>query len=488
MSFFNRKDRAHASPREAAGIEATELPTVSTTKQLGGKLARLSLPQQVAVLAVWPLAEQVLNLLVGLVDMWVAGHLPDEQRLTATNGIAVGGYIEWLMHLIQGALGIGAAALISRAIGGKHRRLAHAALGQAVLAAVALGLFMGAVTYFAAPAIAEFAALTDESLRACVTYIRVLAFAAPLSAVLMVCNASLRAAGDTRTPFVVMVVVNIVNAFMSVLLTSGPAPLGNHGVQGIALGTVIGWFAGTSLVLISLLRNWGGLRLHLHRLRPHTHTLQRIVRVGLPSLLESTGHWFGNFLVIKIVGHVGQMGFPGAPGAHMIAVRVEAISFLPGMALGVAASTLVGQYLGLGDPARARQAANLCWGAGVALMTFMGLVLIVFADQFVAILTSEPQLQKLAPPLLRTAGCIQAFFACYMVLSQALRGAGDTRTTMWLTYASTFLIRLPGAYMFGIVLGWGLWGVWLALCTELTVRGCLFTARYLHGGWMRVKV
>ncbi len=76
------------------------------------------------------------------------------------------------------------------------------------------------------------------------SYMRVLAISGPFSGALFAVNAALRGAGDTRTPFLAMIVVNLVNIVVSWTLVFGPAPLGGHGVAGIAAGTVIGWIAG----------------------------------------------------------------------------------------------------------------------------------------------------------------------------------------------------------------------------------------------------
>ncbi|HEX7008515.1 MAG TPA: MATE family efflux transporter, partial [Phycisphaeraceae bacterium] len=148
-----------------------------------------------------------------------------------------------------------------------------------------------------------------------------------------------------------------------------------------------------------------------------------------------------------------------------------------------------GQYLGLGDPRRAAQAIRLCWLIGAGIMTAMGVVFIVAPQPLTRLIApDEPALYETAATLLRIAGPVQFFFGSYLVLSHALRGAGDTRTAMLLTYASTFLLRLPGAWLMGYVLDLGLTGVWFALAGELVVRGGLFMTRFFHGGWRRIEV
>lgn len=453
------------------------------SKQLGGKLAGLTLPKQVLVLAIWPFLEQALNFLVGFVDTLLAGHL----SVAATDAIAVASYIHWLVNILHMCIGVGATAVIARAIGGRHKRIANAALGQAVVMAIVMGVVTGTAIFALAPWICSFMELRPESYPLGVTYLRIIALSAPLGSILFVGSACLRAAGDTRSPFVVLTVVNIVNAALSCLLVYGPGAIGGHGVAGIAWGTAVAWIVGALLILIVLSRGWGAIRLRFMRMRPHWHTMRRIIRVASSSLMESLGMWIGNFFVMKIVGIV-NITVAAALGAHLIAVRLEAISYLPCMALGIAAATLTGQYLGLGDPARARLAARTCWLFGVVVMGSMGLVFWFFPEPMVRMVTDEPQLLAAAPDLLRICAPIQVFFATSIVLSNAMRGAGDTRSTMLLTFLSTYAIRLPAAYLLAVVMGYGLNGVWLALCGELVIRGILFSARFLHGGWARVNV
>ena len=425
--------------------------------------------------------------LVGTVDLALAGHLdPQPLQIAATDALGASTYVTWLMSLIHMAVGIGATALIARAVGGKHRSLANAALGQSLLLAALGGVIVGVAAFLLAPVIGRLTGLGEQSLPLCTLYLRTVSVAAPFSALLMVGSAALRGAGDTRTPFGVMLIVNIVNIATSILFVYGPGPIGGHGVAGIAAGTVIAWVVGTLVILTVLLRGWGGVRLHLHRLRPHAHTIRRIVRVGAPTLLESVaGMWVANFLVLMIVG---RFTGDGVIGAHMIAIRIESISFLSGFALSIAASSLTGQYLGLGDAHRAKQATMLCWAMGAAMMSAMGVVFFVAPRWLAGFITDAPAMLDQCVTPIQICGPIQIFFATQMVLGGAMRGAGDTRATMWLTTLSTYLLRLPAVYLLGVRWELGLNGVWFALCGELVFRGVIYALRFWQGGWAKIKV
>jgi len=468
-------------------------PDDAPTARAGGRarpdrLAGLSLPRQVLVLAVWPFFELLLNALVGVVDTALAGRISE----VALDAIGVAAYVGWLLSMLHNAVGIGAGALIARAVGARRQSAADAALGQALFIAAVWGVATAVAVAAAAPWIAAIFRLPAGTAELVVTYLRILSLGSAFGAVMIVGNAALRSAGDTRTPFVTMVVVNAVNAVLSVLLTFGPTPFGGHGVAGIAAGTAAAWGVGAVLVLAVLYRGRGPLRLRPRRLRPHRILGGRIVRVGVPSLIENSGMWVGNAAIGGIVGTLmARSGTDGLMGAHVIGIRLESLSFLPGVAVGIAAATLTGQHLGRGDAAGAERAIRLCWGLAASVMGAMGLVFLLAPGTLAWLMAPGDEMatvRERAVPLLMICGPIQIFFATYLVLSQALRGAGDTRGPMAITYFSTFLVRLPAAWLLGVTLGHGLTGVWFALCGELVVRGTLYYLRFRGGAWRTVRV
>jgi Na+-driven multidrug efflux pump len=104
------------------------------------------------------------------------------------------------------------------------------------------------------------------------------------------------------------------------------------------------------------------------------------------------------------------------------------------------------------------------------------------------VISAEPVHLELVPTLLFIGGLVQPFFSLSMTIRQGLRGVGDTTWVLLITVASTWGIRLPAAWFFGIGLGLGLPGIWIGLCGELVIRGCLYLARFTWGNWTKVEV
>lgn len=478
---------------------ASPRPTPAQRKELSGRLAGLSLPRQVWVLSLWPLLEQVLSFLVGTVDLAIAGRLPeqgggDAVRIAALDAISIGSYFVWMMLLMQAAVGVGATALVARAVGASHRRLANAGVGQAIVLAFGLSTLAAVVVIALAQPITGLMRLEGQSAAMATTYLRICALSIPLCGVLFVGSACLRAAGDTKSPFFAIVLVNIVNVIASVLLAGVHVNIQGServiglgwGVAGIAAGTTIAWSLGGLMILGILLSGRSGIRLRTHRLRPHAHTMRRIARVGLPNLFEQFAFWGINFAMLYYVAMLGQTG---AFGAHTIAMRIESVSFLPAFAIAVAASTLTGQYMGLGTPHRAKAATWMCVGATVGIMSLCGLAFWFIPEQLVALLSpGVKEHLELAPPLLRICAIPQPLLGVFIILSSAMRGAGDTRIPAILSFSVLILFRLIGGYILTIPLGFGLAGIWIAMMADITVRGILFTGYYLTGRWQHAAV
>lgn len=476
-----------------------------------GKLAGKTIWGAIFVLS-WPiLVESYLNSFVGLADTMLAARI----SVAATDAIAPASYFMWFIGLIAMAIGVGATALVARSVGRGRLAVANAAVGQTVLLAVSTGAVAGALLALVSSGIGRLVGLEGEALEGFSLYMRVLAAAVPFMSLVFASISCLRGAGDSFSALIAMAVINVVNViaswWASGVEVGGIALPGrlDMGVSGIAMGTFIAHVVGAGVVFRILWSGRSGVTLKRRWMRPHWHTMRRLVRVGLPNFLETAGMWLGNFLIVMMVGWLamsfGESG-DGVFGSHIIAIRVESLSFLPGFSIGAAAATLAGQYLGAGSPDLARTAIRRCILIGAMIMGLMGIAFVTVPEAIVLVLSPQEEFLDTVPPLLMICGLVQIPFAVNLVIRGALRGAGDVRVVMWITWFATYGIRIPLAYFLSGVdiplpesLGGGmivnpspfapsLAGLWLGLCGDILFRAAAFTARFLHGGWTSAKV
>ncbi|MEQ8845914.1 MAG: MATE family efflux transporter [Phycisphaerales bacterium] len=499
-----------------------------------GRLKGLSMAMAIWVLS-WPiLVESALNALVGLTDTVLASQLGQDEgvlgvsAVDAVDAISAASYIMWFIGLTFMALGMGATSLISRSVGRGRMGVAGAAMAQCLVLGVILAGLVGGVVALSTTWIPGFMGLTEEGTRAFRSYMLIIAAGTPIAGVLFCGAACLRGGGDNVRPLRAMIARNVVNIAVSFALSGVDLPFMANpfsfdlGILGIAIGTVVGDAAGAALILAYCFAGASGVKLRLRRLRPHWHTILRLVRLGLPNYFETLGMWVGNFAIVFFVAHLAAkdalqamaQSTPGQSagllGSHMWAIRIEALSFLPGFAMGIAAATLAGQYLGAGSARHAIRAVLICAGLAALLMGTLGLGMFLFPTHITNVLTPVPEHREIVPRLLMICGVVQVPFAMAIVFRQALRGVGDVRVVMVLTWVTTYGVRLPAAYLIsgvrvplpdflgggelanplGELMGWepSLTRLWLALCGELVVRGLVFAIRFGQGTWTSIKV
>ena len=476
-----------------------------------GRLAGLTLGPALWILS-WPvITESFLNSLVGLVDTALAAGLDDGEA--AADAIGGASYIMWFIGLVIMALGVGATALVSRSVGKGRLAVARTVIGQTCTLAIVAGLLVGLFIFAITPYVAQFLNMSEAASAYFNSYMRIIALGVPFASTLFGLIACARGAGDSISPLWAMVVRNIVNIAVSWCASGaevfGYAPIFSldMGVAGIAIGTVVGDIAGMLVILAQARSGRWSVRLRLTRMRPHWITIHRILRLGLPNFAETLGMWVGNALIVVFVGLLArQLGTEGLLGAHIIAIRIEAFSFLPGFAMGAAAATLAGQYLGARRPDLARRAVLICTGVASAMMAVFGLAFVLFSRTITGWFSPQETHLALVPTLLIICGAVQIPFAVSIVLRSGMRGAGDVRGVMVLTWITTYALRLPLAYICSGVdipipefLGNGVienpapWepslaGLWIGLCAELVLRGLLFGAYFLRGNWLKARV
>ncbi|MHC4415169.1 MAG: MATE family efflux transporter [Planctomycetota bacterium] len=501
-----------ATPRTPPDPPAEALPVTDGTDAgidgkgaiRSGKLAGHSMWAAIWILALPVLLQQTMAACIGLVDTIFAGRLPEAIVVPSLDAISIGSYVTWFVSIAMVGLGIGGQALIARAMGAGNRAESHRALGHAVFMSLLWGGLIGVALWLSAYPLGVICGLTAAAVDLLVEYVQIIACAMPLAALMLVGSMCLHGAGETTLPSVIAIGVNVVNVFVSWVLSGvdisfgawtlvNPFSFDLH-LTGIAMGTASSYLFGAAMILWVLVRGVRDLQLESRELALDRAMSWRIIRVGMPGFLDSMMMWSANLFVLLVIGMIAAAasvdGVPreGLQGAHLIAIRWEAFSFLPGFAMGTAAGALAGQYLGARNPHMAQRAIVACTAIGCVIMGVLGLVFMVGGEFLTAIISSEPIHRVEAPPLLFICGTVQVFFAITMVVRQGLRGVGDTGWTFLITTVSSYGLRLPAAWLLGVHLGLGLTGVWLGLCGEIVIRAGLFSARFFHGGWKRVRV
>jgi putative MATE family efflux protein len=291
--------------------------------------------------------------------------------------------------------------------------------------------------------------------------------------------------GWTRIGMGVGIGMNLVNVLLNWMLIFGNWGAPEMGVAGAALASSLSALLASLVILMFLLQP---ATRHRFRILCRTNFDVRLIgpflKIAWPPALQTLGIVIGFLLFYFILGKVSII----AVAAANIVMRIASLSFMPGVGVGAAVQTLVGQSLGREDPRGARRST----GYGVALsMVFMGIFGVFFLawpEFLLRLFSSSEDLIRTGTPILRLMGLVQLIDAVGLTLAGALRGAGLTREVMLVDIITGFGLLPPLAYLFGIVMNGGLMGAWLALLTWFTLYAVGMVLLFLRSNWKEVKI
>ncbi|TFG59051.1 MAG: MATE family efflux transporter [Spirochaetales bacterium] len=304
-------------------------------------------------------------------------------------------------------------------------------------------------------------------------------------------EASFRGSGDTRTPMLVGLLLNVVNILLDWIMIYGKFGFPALGVRGAALATGISFTTGSILLYaLSRRRPWGmrirgpapGRGSSLSLLPPvfSLSHLGRIVKISLPASGEQLTMSISQLILMAIA--VNPLGSAHVASFHIV-MRLASLSFMPGFGFAIAAATLSGQNLGSGRPERA---GRLVWHSVfycALVMAVISVCYFAFPRALVGLFSPDHALQVLSRLPMRVYALFALFLAPTMVLGGGLRGAGDTKFPMIYMMLSRFLVRLPLGWLLSIRMGLGLAGVWVAMCSDFFIRAVLLAIHTLRGRW-----
>lgn len=438
-----------------------------------------SIVRAVARLAAPAIAQQLLHTGVFLADRSMLGH----HGAASLASMQISGPLVWSTYSVLGAFSVGSVALIGRLTGAGDREGAAAALRGSVALALGLGLTAALVgSQLTGPLLDLFPEAGAGPRAQARAYLAIAFPAMPLILLAYTLAMCLQAAGDTRTPFLVAAVGNVLNVAVNGALIFGLGPLPELGAQGAAIGSAAA-MAWESVVLWVLLSD---------RRRPLSWRGQGGERAAIARMLRVASAALGE----RAVQHAGFLGFVamiGALGATAMAanqalVSIESIVFLSAEGFGIAAAAITAQHLGAGRPVDASVAVQASVAMTALTLGGYGLVFLGVPEPLLRAFTDEPSIVTAAVPCLAVAAACAPFMGTAIVLSEALRGAGDTRAVLLVTFSAGFVVRLAASWLLAFGLDLGLVGVWLGSTADWLVRAALLAGRFRRGRWRRAVV
>jgi multidrug resistance protein, MATE family len=426
-------------------------------------------------------SQNVLN----LVDTAMVGGLGD----AALAAVGTGSFANFLAMAFITGLSAGVQTIAARRMGEGREAETAVALNGALLIAVVVGLPLSVAFYFVVPYVFPVLNPDPAVVEAGVPYLQ----ARILGMVAVGMNFSFRGYWSgvnlSRLYLRTLIVMHGTNITLNWVLIYGNLGAPALGAAGAGIATTIATYLGSGYYFVLAIRHAGSGG--FLRRWPEGAVLRAIGRLSLPNAFQQLFFALGFNVLFWIIAHSNvrdQALATAEVAAANVVINVTLVAVLPGLGLGLAAASLVGQALGRSDPADAK-----AWGwdvvkIGAGVMTVLGLPMLLFPDLILRIFLHEPLTLEVARGPLRLVGATIGIDAVGMVLMNALIGAGASRTSMVVTIATQWLLFLPVAYVLGPVLGLGLMAIWSAQVSYRALSALIFAHLWRRGSWVAIQV
>lgn len=437
-----------------------------------------SLLEQSAARACWSLAWP--TILLGFLrsgyflanSFWVSNL--GSSALAAIGGCA---FASWILYALMDLVAVGVYARVAQAVGAGDRLQARRLLGLGLCMAVGLGLLLSWGVWASADLYLRTQGLVaPEAYAAARAYLEASAWGCLPITLFNLLAASFRAMGNARAPLWMYGLTLVLNAVIDPWLIYGGGGFEGMGVAGAAVATAISHVLGVLLSLWLLARAdflpvWGGLR---------WHWVPNILSIGAPIAASGAGFSLVYVFLGREINRYGPEAMAGVGLGH----RLESLVFLICLGFQVAATTLVGQWVGAGQPERAAAAAREIRRQLILVIGPASILLMVLAVPLLSLFTTDPAVLEVGRFYVYLTGSVAILMGFEVMYEGAFSGTGKTLVPLLIAFPLT-AARVPVAIWLGSWTTWGVVNVFVAIACSTFLKGLLMWFFFERGGWRR---
>ncbi|MBR3119646.1 MATE family efflux transporter [Oceanobacillus profundus] len=429
----------------------------------------------------WPLFIEIsLHMSVGIIATLILSGYSDN----AVAGVGVANQIMNIFILVFNVTAIGATILIGQNLGANQikeaRTIARSAfglnfwigIGMTIIVAIFGGIFL------------NFYGLSGEVYGYAHTYLVVTGLSLCLEAVALALSAVLRSYGHTRETMFVTIVMNVISIIGFLIAINGLFGIPVTGVVGVSISIIV-----ARLFLVFALLFFVYKRLAIRYrindiLKIDKTNTKNLMGIGIPSAGEQLSYQLSQVVITSFVAIVGD----AALAARVYILNISMFCFMFTMAISQGTQILVARYIGAKQYKRTLKRGLKTLRIAFFVSVVISFIIAFTGESLLGLFTEDPMIIAVALPVLWAIVFIEPGRAVNMVLMGSLKSVGDVRFPVIIGIISMWGLAVVLSYVFGISLGLGLLGVWLAQGVDEWVRGIFAFRRWKSQPWLRKKV
>lgn len=434
----------------------------------------------------WPtMLEQLMQTAVQYIDTAMVGSLGTQ----ATAAVGATSTVNWLINGTISALSIGFLSFIAKAYGANDKAAAKRAVSQAVLTVLIVGILFTILTVSLSGRIPVWMQVEEGIQEMAATYFLILYLPMLPRTASIIFGTVLRAAGDTRTPMKIGIIVNVINVILnlcfiyptrvvSVFAWNFTMPGAGWGVIGAAIASAVAFTVGGIYITIVLWRH-PMVSPRGEKLRPDMQILRPCMKVALPNMLQRFGTSLGYVAFASMINSLGEV----ATAAHTIANTVESAFYIPGYGMQTAAATLAGNAYGARDERKMKNLVAMFIPIEISLMVCSGACLFLTAPALMGVFSGSEEVIGLGTTVLRMVAVSEPFYGFSIIIEGMMMGVGKTKQPFVYNIIGMWGIRIVGTFLCTQLLGMGLVSAWACMIAHNLLIFVLYLICYVRGTW-----
>lgn len=426
-------------------------------------------------LALPMLLEMVLRSTVSLADVAFLSRVSDH----VVNAVSVSSQYLMLCLIICSAVASGTMVCINQAIGMGNLQKVNKLASITVVVNTILGVVFGLLFVFGADTMLLMMSLSDQAIEAAGRYMRIVGGLMVFQAVSIVLDNLCRSMGNTKAPLLINLTANVINLTGNYIVVFHPEWIGHvDPVTGVGIASVLGCLGGMILAIVIVLRS--GVRMSLKLLHPFPlQDFKLALSIGIPGGMNNLAYSLSQLVTTSIVSLTGDT----VMATKVYVSNIVHYVALVGMAFSQANTIMVGYRVGAGKYDEANRIRALVTKIALLSNMVFSIVLIFAHKPLLGIFTQDPAILSMAAGIILIDFAVEIGRALNNSISGALQATGDVNYQLVVNQASSWVISVGGSYLLGIVLGWGLYGVWTAFAVDELFRGLVLLHRWRSGRW-----
>ncbi|MBE6737402.1 MAG: MATE family efflux transporter [Ruminococcaceae bacterium] len=425
----------------------------------------------------WPIfIETALFMLLGTVDVFVLSRYDD---LAASSVNAANQAIS-ITTIVFTVISTASAVMISQYLGAKKEKSASRVSALSMAFHLIFGVIISCVFLLFGTPILKFIGAKGEVLRFAGEYLSIVGGFVFMQALLSSMSVIIRNHGMTKVSMYVTVGMNVINTALDVIFVLGLFGLEPMGVRGVAIATTFSRLCGVVVLAMVLFKKVEKPSI-FKLLKPlPKEDIKNIVKIGVPAAMETFLYNVSQLIITSIVLNC-------LTEAELIAKtylhNITMFFYIFAVSIGQASQILMGHLVGAKQYDKAQKQAYKSYGLALMVVMTVSVVGVIFRKSLMDIFTDNPQVIALGANVLFINLALELGRTSNLVLIACLRGSGDVFYPTLCAIFSNIIISTLGSYLFAVVFGMGIYGLWIAIAADECVRGVLMFLRIRSGKW-----